>query len=62
MNLPGSPIHDVTLRQMLDAMSAYPDDATFRWFQMSTVGPDGVPQATVTLRVSMAQARLEVPR
>lgn len=62
MDLPGPPIRDVTLRQMLDAMSAYPDDATFRWFQTSIVDARGVPQATDTLRVSMGQARREVPR
>ena len=61
-DLPGPPIRDVTLREMLEAMSNYRDDATFRWFQTSTVGADGVAQATDTLRVSMGQARSEVLR
>ena len=60
--LSGPQIRDVTLREMLEAMSHYPDDATFRWFQTSTVDASGVPQATDTLRVSMGQARSEVLR
>jgi hypothetical protein len=47
---------------MLEAMSSYRDDETFRWFQTSTIGAGGVPQATDTLRVSMGQARREVLR
>lgn len=58
--LPGQPIRDVTLREMLEAMSSYRDDESFRWFQTSFVNGRGEPQATDTLRVSMGQARLEV--
>ena len=58
MILPGPPIRDVTLRELLEAMAKYPDDAAFRWFQMSVVDSDGVPRAADTLRVSMRQARL----
>lgn len=53
---------DVSLREMLEAMAAYPDDATFRWFQTSVVNERGEPQATDTLRVSMGQVRREVLR
>lgn len=59
--LPGPPIRDVTLREMLEAMAHY-DDATFRWFQTSVVDGHGSSQATDTLRVTMRQARLEVLR
>ena len=55
-------VRDVSLREMLEAMSKYRDDETFRWFQTSVVGERGEPQATDTLRVSMGQARLEVLR
>jgi hypothetical protein len=55
-----SPIRDVSLREMLEAMSSYRDDETFRWFQTSKTGAGGVPQAMDTLRVSMGQARLEM--
>lgn len=66
--LPGLPIRDVTLRELLEAtssppvekMSRYRDDETFRWFQASTTDAGGVPQAADTLRVSMGQARREV--
>jgi hypothetical protein len=58
----GPPIHDVSLREMLEAMSNYRDDETFRWFQTSKIDADGVPQATDTLRISMGQARREVLR
>lgn len=60
--LPGPPIRDVSLREMLEAMAHYDDDATFRWFQTSVVGDRGEPTATDTLRVTMRQARLEVLR
>lgn len=60
--LPGPPIRDVTLREMLEAMAHYRDDETFRWFQTSMIGPHGTAQATDTLRVSMGQARREVLR
>jgi hypothetical protein len=60
--LPGPPICDVTLRQMLEAMGSYGDDETFRWFQTSEVGSRGEPVPTETLRVSMGQARREVLR
>jgi hypothetical protein len=53
---------DVSLREMLEAMSHYRDDETFRWFQTSIVNARGEPQATDTLRVSMGQARREVLR
>lgn len=55
-------IRDVSLREMLEAMSHYRDDETFRWFQTSVVNNRGEPEATDTLRVSMEQARREVPR
>ena len=58
--LPGPPIRDVSLREMLEAMAHYRDDETFRWFQTAAMGPQGTAQATDTLRVSMGQARLEV--
>jgi hypothetical protein len=61
-DLPGSPIRDVTLRELLEEMAHYRDDSTFRWFQTSIVNERGEPQATDTLRVSMGQARLEVLR
>ena len=54
------PIRDVTLRELLEAMSSYRDDETFRWFQTSILNARGEPQATDTLRVSMEQARREV--
>jgi hypothetical protein len=38
---------DVTLREMVEAMSAYADDETFRWYST----------ADVTLRISMGQIR-----
>jgi hypothetical protein len=60
--LPGPPIRDVTLREMLEAMSTRRDDETFRWFQTSVLNARGEPQATDTLRVSIGQARLEVLR
>lgn len=53
-------IRDVSLREMLVAMSAQDDCATFRWFQASVVNAQGVPEATETLRVSMGQVRREV--
>jgi hypothetical protein len=58
----GPPIRDVTLREMLEAMSSHRDDETFRWFQTSAVNDRGEPTATDTLRVSMGQARTEVLR
>ena len=60
--LPGPPIRDVTLREMLEAMVHYRNDETFRWFQTSTMGSHGTTQAIDTLRVSMGQARREVLR
>lgn len=60
--LPGPPIRDVSLHEMLAAMSNYRDDETFRWFQTSILNSRGEPQATDTLRVSMGQARSEVLR
>jgi hypothetical protein len=60
--LPGPPIRDVTLSEMLEAMSHYRDDETFRWYQTSVLNARGEPQATDTLRVSMGQARREVFR
>jgi hypothetical protein len=60
--LPGPPIRDVSLREMLEAMAHYRDDETFRWFQTSMLSGRGDAQATDTLRVSMGQARLEVLR
>lgn len=56
----GSPIRDVTLREMLEAMASYRDEETFRWFQTSVLNSRGEPTATDTLRVSMGQARREV--
>jgi hypothetical protein len=61
-DLPGPPLRDVSLREMLDAMDHYRDDETFRWFQTSTVNSRGEPDPTNTLRVSMGQARREVGR
>jgi hypothetical protein len=58
--IPGPPKRDVTLREMLEAMGAYRDDETFRWFQTSVVNDRGEPEATNMLHVSMGQARLEV--
>lgn len=60
--LPGPPIRDVSLREMLEAMSNYRDDETFRWFQTSVLNARGEPQATDTLRLLMGQARREVLR
>jgi len=60
MIVPGPPIRDVTLREMLEAMSSYRDDETFRWFQTSVLNSRGEPTATDTLRVSIGQARREV--
>jgi hypothetical protein len=60
--LPGPPRRDVTLRELLEAMSSYKDDETFRWFQTSVVNERGEPDATDTLRVSIGQARREVLR
>lgn len=54
--IPGPPIRDVSLREMLEAMNHYRDDETFRWI----LNARGEPQATDTLRVSMGQARREV--
>lgn len=57
----GRPAHkDVTLREMIEAMAASKDDETFRWYQTSKVGSNGVPQPGPTLRVSMGQAREEL--
>ena len=61
-DLPGPPIRDVSLRELLEEMTRYRDEETFRWFQTSMVGAGGVTQATDTLRVSMGQARREVFR
>lgn len=60
--LPGPPVRDVTLREMLEAMSGYSDDETFRWYQTSIVNSRGEPDATDLLRVSIGQARREVLR
>lgn len=51
---------DVSLREMLEAMSRQPADTVFRWYQTSHVASDGSIQAGETLRVSMAQARKDV--
>lgn len=56
------PIRDVSLREMLEAMSHYRDDETFRWYQTSKINARGEPDATDILRVSMGQARQEVFR
>lgn len=52
---------DVSLREMVEAMSYYRDDETFRWFQPSVVGDRGwaVP-AGPALRVTMGQVRREL--
>lgn len=60
--IPGPPIRDVSLREMLEAMNHCRDDETFRWYQTSILNARGEPQATDTLRVSMGQARREVLR
>lgn len=62
-DLPGPPIRNVTLREMLEAMSSYRDDETFRWFQTSSPSHNGMGAvAGPTLRVSIGQARSEVLR
>ena len=50
----GCRTRDVSLREMIQAMSHLPDDAVFRWFQ--TVH-DGHPSDT--LKVTVGQARRE---
>ena len=45
------PNREVTLREMVEAMSHYPDDATFRWF---TVNND------TAIRLTFGQVRREL--
>ncbi len=53
--------HHVTLKQMLEAMSHYPDETVFRWYQDSEVIPSkGWHQPTTTLVVTMGQVRQEL--
>lgn len=59
-HVPGPPIRDVTLRELLESMASRSDDETFRWFQTSVVNSRGETVPTITLRVSMGQARREV--
>lgn len=51
---------DVSLRELVAAMSKSRDGDTFRWFQDSVIDDRGVPQATTTYRVSMGQVRQEL--
>lgn len=53
-------IKDVTLREMVEAMSKYPGDTVFRWFQDSYVAPDGSIQASTTMRLTLDQLRTEL--
>lgn len=54
------PTRDVSLREMLEAMAHYRDEETFRWYQASHLNGRGEPAPTVTLRISMGQARREI--
>ena len=51
---------EVSLKEMVEAMSKEPDETTFRWFQTSYIGDRGQICAGDTLRVTMAQARREL--
>lgn len=51
---------DVTLREMVEAMSKSPDDAVFRWFQDSYPSQDGSIQPGTTMRITMRQIRSEL--
>jgi hypothetical protein len=42
---------DVTLREMIEAMSAYADDETFRWYALDS---------NTTLRITVGQLRKEL--
>jgi len=53
-------IRDVTLREMIEAMAALPDDAVFRWFQTSRPDPEITAEAGELLRVTMGQVRREL--
>lgn len=53
-------IRDVTTAEMLVAMGERHDDETFRWFQTSSIGPDGVPVAGDTLRLTFGQLRSDL--
>lgn len=51
---------DMTLREMIEAMEG-PDEEVFRWYQDSVVIPSkGWHQPTVTMRVTLGQARREL--
>jgi hypothetical protein len=51
---------EVSLREMLAAMCKYGDDETFRWYQLSHPGVEGVSQPKETLRVTVGQVRKEL--
>lgn len=51
---------DVSIKEMLEAMSRYKDEDTFRYYQISWVGQDGMTVAGNTLRVTVGQARKEL--
>lgn len=54
------PIRNVSLREMVEAMSSCKDDETFRWFTISYVNARGEPTCSETLRVTMEEARKAV--
>ena len=51
---------DVSLGELVAAMSKSKDEDTFRWFQDSVIDGRGVPQPTVTYRVTMGQVRRDL--
>lgn len=51
---------DVTLRELIEAMSQSEDDEVFRWFQISYVDSSGVPAPGDTLRLTIGQVRREM--
>jgi len=51
---------DVTIVEMLQAMSRYSDDDVFRWFVVSRINADGEPEHVETLRLTVGQARKDL--
>jgi hypothetical protein len=52
---------DVSLTEMLAAMTHLPDETVFRWYQDSVVIPSrGWHQPTVTMRLTLGQLRREL--
>ena len=49
-----------TLREMVEAMSRWPDDTVFRWFQTSCVNEKGGTDPTEMLKVTLGQARIDL--